>query len=143
MGRNPKWTRKRCDIFFAALAEVCNVAAAAEAAGFERKAPYNERRHNPEFEARWEKAIGEGYAALELEMLERARFGENRPADVGESGPRQRAIPTGMAMQLLKLHKSHARGTATAAQRPMRGQILRNGIEARLAEINRRLGGQG
>jgi hypothetical protein len=142
--RNPKWTKARSAIFFAELAEVCNVTAAARAAGFsDARWAYNQRRHDPEFRARWDEAIAEGYARLELEMLERARFGENRPADLGESGPRQRAIPTGVAMSLLKLHKSRMRAPGTATQRPMRGQALRNEIEGRLAEINRRLGGQG
>jgi hypothetical protein len=140
----PTWTRERCEIFFAELAEVCNVSAAAAAAGFgDRRAAYNQRRHDPGFRAEWDEAIAEGYARLELEMLERARFGENRPADLGESGPRQRAIPTGLAMALLKLHKSRMRGPATAAGRPMRGQSLRVQLEMRLAEINRRLGGEG
>ncbi len=140
----PKWNKERREIFFAELAEVCNVAAACRAAGFPRaQAAYNEKKKDPDFAADWDEAIAESYSRLELEMLERARFGENRPADVGESGPRQRAVPTAMAITLLKLHESRMRGRRSAVQRPMRGYKLLNEVEARLAEINRRLGGRG
>jgi hypothetical protein len=140
----PGWTKERREIFFAELAEICNVAAAVRAAGFPHaQAAYNQKKRDPEFRAEWDEAIAEGYSRLELEMLERARFGENRAADVGESGPRQRAIPTALALSLLKLHESRMRGRGSAVQRPMRGQKLLNEVEARLGEINRRLGGNG
>jgi len=140
----PPWTKERRETFFAELAEICNVAAAARAAGFPHaQAAYNQKKRDPTFRAEWDEAIAEGYSRLELEMLERARFGENRPADVGQSGPRQRAIPTGLALSLLKLHESRMRGRGSAVQRPMRGFKLLNEVEARLAEINRRLGGNG
>lgn len=140
----PTWTKERREVFFAELAEICNVAAAARAAGFPHaQAAYNQKKRDPEFKAEWDEAIAEGYSRLELEMLERARFGENRPADLGESGPRQRAIPTALALSLLKLHEIRMRGRGSAVQRPMRGHKLLNEVEARLAEINRRLGGNG
>jgi hypothetical protein len=154
--RNPRWNKARRDIFFAELAELCNVSAAARAAGFADSKPVDrEKARDPDFARRFDGAIAEGYSKLELEMLERMRFGKNRPRDVGDSGARQRAIPTATAMQLLRLHHAKAKGAPAAApagraaaprkaQRPMRGPgSLRAEVEAMLSRINRRFGGQG
>ena len=139
-----KWTAERQEIFFRELAELCNVAAAARKAGFEDGEPaYREKAKNAAFGVRYEAAVAEGYSRLELEMLERSRFGEDRPKDAGQSSERLRQIPTAMAMSLLKLHHSKVRGTPPTARRPLRGARLRDELEARLAEINRRLGGNG
>lgn len=140
----PKWTGERREIFFGALAECCNVAQAARDAGFESSRPvYLMKARDAEFAARFEAAVAEGYSRLELEMLERSRFGENRPSSAGQSPERLREIPTGLAMSLLKFHQSKVRASAPTARRPMRGAKLRDQLEARLSEINRRLGGKG
>ncbi|HEV2080288.1 MAG TPA: hypothetical protein VGR19_10405 [Allosphingosinicella sp.] len=108
-----KWTAERQEIFFRELAELCNVAAAARAAGFEDGEPaYKEKDKNPAFRARYEAAVAEGYSRLELEMLERSRFGEDRPADAGKSGERLRQVPTALALSLLRLHNGKVKGTA-------------------------------
>ncbi|HEX8526194.1 hypothetical protein [Allosphingosinicella sp.] len=148
--KSPAWTAEKREIFFSELAEVCNVSAAARAAGhFDTRPIYEKKKRDPEFAARWEEAVCEGVSRLDLELLERARFGENRPADVGISGERQREIPTALALQLLKLHqprlRAHAEAVARrAAPRPARGRrSLRAEIEAKLSELNRRFGGDG
>lgn len=145
----PGWTKQRLETFFSELAQLCNVAAAARAAGFDDGKPaYRRKARNAAFRARYEAAIAEGYQRLELEMLERSRFGENRAPSEGEAGPRLREIPTALGLALLKLHAGRARGGAAAApaapvRRPLRGAKLRDAIEARLADLNRRLGGEG
>jgi hypothetical protein len=139
-----KWTAERQEIFFRELAELCNVAAAARLAGFEDGEPaYREKDRNPAFRARYEAAVTEGYSRLELEMLERSRFGEDRPKSAGKSGERLRQVPTALALSLLRLHNGKVKGTAPTTRRPMRGAKLRSELEARLSEINRRLGGKG
>jgi len=139
-----KWTAERQEIFFRELAELCNVAAAARLAGFEDGEPaYAEKDRNPAFRARYEAAVAEGYSRLELEMLERSRFGENRPKSAGQSSDRLRQVPTALALSLLRLHQARVKGTVPATRRPMRGAKLKNELEARLSEINRRLGGKG
>ena len=139
-----KWTAERQEIFFRELAELCNVAAAARLAGFEDGEPaYKEKDKNLTVRARYEAAVAEGYSRLELEMLERSRFGEDRPKHAGESGERLRQVPTALALSLLRLHNGKVKGTAPTNRRPMRGAKLRDELEARLSEINRRLGGQG
>ena len=142
----PKWTKARKEIFFAELSELCNVAAAARAAGFpDGKSADRQKRNCPDFRARFEAAVCESYSKLELEMLERGRLGDNRPEPQGESEKRLREIPTTLAMNLLKFHQSSMRGKGAVPdrRRPMRGAKLRDEIERRLSEINRRLGGNG
>jgi len=137
------WSAAREDAFFRELSEVCNVNAAARAAGFPDSRPaYNRKERGGAFRARWDGAVAEGYARLELEMLERARFGENRRADQGCSGEKQRAIPTSLALSLLKMHQARAKAAPSAVAptaRPMRGQSIRDEMEKRFREISQRL----
>ena len=137
------WTREREAIFFRELATVCNVAAALRAAGLARATSqvYERRKRDPEFRTSWDDAIAESYAMLELEMLERSRFGDRRAAPKNEKEARLREIPTSLGLQLLKMHQGRMRSRAPFAQRPLRGAKLRDELEARLAEIARRLGG--
>lgn len=69
-GKAGAWTAAQEEIFFAELATVCNVAAALRAAGVtgDGRSVYRLRR-SPEFRAKWDVAIAESYALLELEML--------------------------------------------------------------------------
>jgi hypothetical protein len=80
---------------------------------------------------------------LEIEMLERARLGDNRPPPASAAEARNRELPTRLGLQLLRLHRSQVKGRSPSAQRPMRGEKLRDELEKRLSEINRRLGGAG
>ena len=145
-GEAIKWTAERKEIFFSELAELCNVSAAAKAAGFpSNNSAYIQKKKDPDFRERFEAAVAEGYERLELEMLERARFGENRPADVGEqSSEKLRQISTTLGLSLLKMHAARAKGAPPKPQRrPMRGANVRDEVLAMLSEMNRRLGGNG
>ena len=137
------WNAERRATFLEELRNTANVAASARAAEMPEHSPYAERRKNAEFRAGWEEALDEGFMKLEMLLLERATYGDAVPPE-GEAkvGERQRAIPTALALSLLKLRQSRVRAKAPA-QRPMRGAKLRDQLEARLAEINRRLGGEG
>jgi hypothetical protein len=139
------WTKEKEEIFFRELAMVCNVTSALRAAGMLRasRQVYDRRKRDPEFRASWDEAIGESYAMLEIEMLERARLGDNRPPPASAAEARNRELPTRLGLQLLRLHRSQVKGRPPSAQRPMRGEKLRDELEKRLSEINRRLGGAG
>ena len=139
------WTEAKEEMFFGELAMVCNVTAALKAAGMmrARRDVYRRRKRDPEFRAAWDEAIGESYAMLELEMLERARRGDHRPPPANPAEARRREIPDRIAMQLLRQHRDPVKQRSPAFQRPMRGEKLREELERRLAEISRRLGGAG
>ena len=142
------WNAERRAIFLGELAQTANVAASAREAGMPENSPYPERRKNEAFRIGWEAALDEGFMKLEMLLLERATYGDAVPppqdAKAGEAkvGERQRAIPTALALSLLKLRQGRMKSKAPP-QRPMRGAKLRDQLAARLAEINRRLGGEG
>jgi hypothetical protein len=146
------WTAAKEKIFFRELATVCNVSSALRACGMFRRSSdaYDRRREDPRFRARWEAAVDEGYALLDLEMLERARFGNNRPPPATEVEKRLREVPTALGLQLLKLYHARraksapapaARRSATA--KPIDRAALRREFDAMLSDFNRRMGGNG
>lgn len=137
-----KWTKEKEAVFFHELAMVCNVSAALRACGMlsARFTVYQRRKEEPEFRAAWDEAIGESYALLELEMLERRREGDTRPPPATTAEARLREVSNSLAMRLLRHHQCKVKGKPPSAQRPMRGAKLRDEVEKRLAEISRRLG---
>jgi hypothetical protein len=137
--------QEKDETFFRELATLCNVTAALRVAGMLRQSGqvYERRRRDPEYRARWEEAIGESYAMLELEMLARSRHGEDRPAPATEAEKKLRELSDRQALNLLRMHKSQVKGRVPHAQRPLRGEKLRDALEKRLSEISRRLGGGG
>ncbi len=64
-----------------ALAETSNVTAAALAAGVNPGRAYKSKRTEPEFARLWREALCEGYDNLEMELLQRLRFGEPKDVD--------------------------------------------------------------
>jgi hypothetical protein len=61
------------DRFFVTLAETCNVTRAAKAAGFCTDWAYRRRKRDAAFRNAWLAAVREGYAKLELVLLERRK----------------------------------------------------------------------
>jgi hypothetical protein len=148
------WTAAKEEIFFRELATVCNVSAALRACGMARhsRSVYDRRRTVTAFRGKWEQAVDEGYAMLDLEMLERGRFGDTRPPPENEVEKRLREVPTSLGLQLLKLYharKGRGAGAAAAPQqaykaaRRIDAAALRREFDARLSEFNRRMGGEG
>lgn len=70
--------------FIAALAETSNVTASAKRANISLGHVYKLRRSQPDFRRRWQEALCEGYAHLEMEVLRRLRNGDNASADGGK-----------------------------------------------------------
>lgn len=145
-----RWAKGKEAAFFRELATICNVRSALRKARLPGTSfqLYERRRSDPAFREAWEAAIDESYALLELEMLERARFGDNRPEPATEAERRLREIPNGLALQLLRLHQSRKARDAAAprparVRPPLSGRALRQEIDRRLCEINRRMGGEG
>lgn len=121
----PAWSRK----FLAALAETSNVTASAKHAGIATGTAYEARRHHPEFNRRWQRALCEGYDNLELELLHRLRNGEVKPAAGTKRGVR--SYDNATAFRLLAAHRESA-----ARQRAVRDN---EDTEAILDSINAKL----
>lgn len=74
--RDDEWTDDIRDRFFDALADTCNVTLACKEVEMSRRGAYKLRGRDAGFRERWRRAVGEGYAKLELKMIERALIGE-------------------------------------------------------------------
>ena len=120
-GRRPRVTRApkgafndaRREAFLAELAATCNVTLACACAKVSSTSVYRERQKNAAFRAGWARALEEGYARLELMMLERAMNGtvkEVRRAD--GSVERVTDYSDRVALQLLRMHKDNVEETA-------------------------------
>jgi hypothetical protein len=105
-----KWSKS----FLAELAATSNVSAAARKARISTSTAYEVRRTNPEFNRRWQAALCEGYDHLEMELLQRLRTGEVKPAAGAKRGVR--AFENATALRLLAAHRDSA-----ARQRAIRG----------------------
>lgn len=92
---NPHWRSH----FLAILAETSNVTASAFKAGISTSHAYKVRRCEADFRAAWQAALLEGYEHLELETLERLRFG------TGKDDPK---FDIANALRLLAIHKESA-----------------------------------
>jgi hypothetical protein len=127
-----RWSDAAERIFLGHLAASANVTAAAEAAGFSTTAIYQRRMAEPGFAERWQLALEQGIARLEMQLVEIATSslaGEQIPADK----PIPRMTPA-EAMNLIKLHRAAIHGgrpqrydwrTILPAIEVVEGEVLR------------------
>ena len=97
-GEKPDLDRHWRALFLDTLAETSNVSAAARVAGASTSRAYKTRKLDPEFRRLWNEALMEGYANLEMETLERLRFGV-------EAGKDERKFDIANALRLLAMHR--------------------------------------
>ena len=101
-------TDEQIETFFSELADTCNVVRSARAAGFSANWAYRKRKLDAGFRAGWARAVAEGYAKLELVLLDRAMNGTVKRVPSGGSEKRIREYPNQLAMALLKRHSETA-----------------------------------
>ena len=122
-------TDEQVEVFFEVLADSCNVVRSAKAAGFSANWAYRRRKFDAAFRDGWAAALAEGYAKLELVLMERAIKGT--PKLVRASGGKDKTMreysPT-LAIALLRRHAE----VATNADR-------RQPDEDELAEVRERI----
>lgn len=103
-----QWSEEAEEAFFDHLAASCNVRASAEAVGFTADTVYRQRRMRPEFAQRWQAALEQGYARLEMALVEAAN---DTLEDVEFDA--ERPIPkmtVEQAMNVLRAHRNEVRG---------------------------------
>lgn len=127
--------------FFDQLAASANVRLSAEAVGFTTFTVYRQRRMRPDFAAKWKVAVAQGYARLELALLQAAI---DSIEDVTFDG--ERPIPkmtVEQAMNVLRAHRHELagegrRGPGNPARRrtldEVRASILKKVRAIRAAE---------
>jgi hypothetical protein len=86
-------TDEQIETFFSVLADTCNVVRSAKAAGFTANWACRKRKLDAAFRAGWARAIAEGYAKLELVLLDRAMNGTVKRVPSGGSEKRIREYP--------------------------------------------------
>lgn len=86
-------------LFLDTLAETSNVSAAAREAGINPSRAYKVRRVEPDFRKQWGEALLEGYEHLEMETLQRLRFG---------TSPEDPKFDIPNALRLLAVHRETA-----------------------------------
>lgn len=135
-----QWTRERQEEFLAELARTVNVRASARAVGMSEAGIYRLRLRSAKFRAAWAGALREGYARLELMLVERAIKGT--PAKVAKPGEKARSVreySDRLAMFLLTAHRATVEAERALPARDPKAVCRR--LEAKLAEINGRMGG--
>ena len=92
--------------FLEHLAITSSVKKSMTVAGIAKSTLYSWKNNDPDFEVAWMKALAEGYALLEMEMLERARAGVERKIFYhGEHRETVRDYDHKTALVLLRMHK--------------------------------------
>lgn len=133
------WSERKKTAFLEHLSLTANVRASARAVDMSEQSVYRLRSRCDVFRGGWEVALREGYARLELMMLERAIGGTVKPAGkAGQAASEMIEYSDRLGLALLAAHRSTVRGTTEAAADP---GAARRRIEAKLEEMNRRLGG--
>lgn len=136
--RSQDITPEQIDDFFAALADTCNVVRSAKAAGFSANWAYRRRKTDASFRAGWARAIAEGYAKLELVLLERAMKGTPKLVRTARGTDRvMREYSTALAVALLKRHADLA-DSASAEPDEDEVQEVRERILEKLLRLKER-----
>ncbi|HET9335124.1 MAG TPA: hypothetical protein VFO12_01810 [Sphingomicrobium sp.] len=122
-------TPEQIETFLATLAETCNVVRSARKAGVSANWMYRKRRIDAGFRLAWAAAVREGYARLELVLLERAMKGTPKLVRTARGTDRvMREYSTALAVALLKRHAELAEEAAvepdTDQMREVRERIL-------------------
>jgi len=135
------WTAEMKRTFLANLAATANVQASIRSIGMSESAVYRLRQRSPEFRAEWMAALREGYARLELMVLERAMNGTQKPiVHAGQIVGQVTEYSDRLALTLLTAHREAVMGEGTAAKAAAsEPEEVRRRILDKLAEMNARL----
>ncbi len=110
--RAHQWTPAVEKRFLAVLAATCNVKAALAEVGMSKGSAYTHRKRWQAFADKWDAAIEEGYAVVELALLQNAQ-NLFSPDEYPVETP---LLPMSVAeaIQLLHMHKHHVHGIGKA-----------------------------
>ena len=108
-----RFTEGRQKAFLEELAATCNVARSAETIGVSVSAVYRTRSRSAAFRAGWRSALAEGYAKLEVALLDRALNGSVKIVERGNGQvDKTTDYPDTLGLALLRMH----RDTVTASE---------------------------
>jgi hypothetical protein len=137
-----QWSEEAEEAFFDSLSATCNVRSSAASVGFTTFTVYRQRRMRPDFAAKWAAALEQGYARLEIALLEAA----NDSLD-GVEFDSERPIPrmsVDQAMNVLRAHRNEVRGGGGGGPggwaRPRSLDEMRASILRKLSAVARKRG---
>lgn len=140
------WTEEKRGRFLDVLAQTCNVLAACRAVGMSSAGAYALRDRDARFRRGWRKGIAQGYARLELEMLERALIAEERVRGaLAETKTDAEALavlakhPSRVAELLYRTHRQTALEVDGADDDDPDGEIALAAINERVERLRARL----
>lgn len=139
------WSARKERLFLDTLAATSNVSASAKAAKVSDTSVYRRRQNDPAFAAAWTRALCEGYARLELALLERAIQGVPREVAGGDGKTvTTRDFSERLGLALLAHHgkavgEERARVAALSAEARGPGPV--QALIDRLADLSARLAG--
>lgn len=130
-------TGKEIDIFLSTLAETCNVALSARQAKRKANTFYALKRRDSEFRAAWLEALSAGYDHLEMELLNRARFGALKEVFYrGLKTGTTRTFSDAVALRLLEIHRKAVQPGRSADQEGKRdAKAIFDELAARIEEM--------
>lgn len=135
--KGKRWTDAAEALFLDHLAASCNVKASADAAGFSTVAIYNRRRADPAFATRWQAALEQGYARIEMLLVHRAEQALETGLPNADSPIVTMTVSD--ALNVLKLHRAAVKGDGARAPgwraRPRSLDEMRDSILAKLEAI--------
>lgn len=112
--------------FLDALADSCNVKAAAEASGFTPSTAYKLRQRDPAFAAAWREALEIGYVRLEMALVDRAiRTIEQSRDDAPDALPAVRVEAAGEATRLRVTYRAGLAAEANGVPEAIRQGLAR------------------
>ena len=141
--RHNLFGKRRRAMFLEHLAATCNVQASAAVAGVAVSTVYANRMRDPYFRADWQAALAQGYARLEVALVERALGGGGRTRPRGDKAVEGPDAPGEIdwekGMELLRHHQRGLAGFNTPGRvEPKRVPIEQ--VAARLIRKFRALG---
>jgi len=138
--RAGSWTRSKREQFLSELAMSANVRASAAAVGMSEQGAYQLRRRCDEFRKAWRDALCEGYARLELMMLERAMFGtEKAQWHGGKEVGKIHEISERLGLSLLAQHRASVTRDMPQGEAAIDLDAAKQRVRVRFELIERRL----
>lgn len=133
------WTAAKERKFLAALGATCNIERSARQARVGTTTVYRRRERCARFRAGWAQALREGYAKLELTLLERSLNGtvKTRRRPDG-STDETHEYPNAVALSLLRMHRDSAR-EAEAEHDPEEIEEVRERLARKLRAVRARI----
>lgn len=133
MPRKKSWTKTTETRFIEALARTSNVTASLRKAGMSGADPYAHRMKSEEFRSRWDAALSEGYAEIEVQALDEARNGV--PAEKERSAAAERLRAT-----LLNAHAKRVGGVREVRARAVANNDYAKRARAAVERLAAKLG---